>query len=334
MPGKQKRPLVGYIDEYIKSENAQKIINSSDIVNEEGFDSWSFKKLIFLHYYIEPFLKILISKGFNCYFVDLYSGSGANVLSGTDTKTIGSPIVSLLKGILNPKSGDKKRFNKWFFVESSDKLSEALEKRASASIKILKKDFNEKLVLGKDVVVLRGDCEDRVDDVISQIEKDCGGNNAAILVFVDPFALSHFRWKTLEKLSKFGHIDVIFTLPTNSYERNKANYKEFERYVPRLSEEDKRKIMKGEIDQKSLADIYAEGIANVIKTRIYYYNDAAIAKNRVNREIYRITLFTRSSAGAKIVEELIDRLNGMKTRDIDMEVRKIIGEISSLDNFM
>jgi three-Cys-motif partner protein len=172
-----------------------------------------------------------------------------------------------------------------------------------------------------------------VDEIISNIEKDSTGSNVAILAFVDPYALSHFEWSSLEKLSKFHHIDVIFTLPTSSYVRNKANYRDFEKYVPRLNEHEKKDIESGKIDQKSLSEIYARGLANLIKTTIRYYKEGVIIKNSKNSEIYRITLFTRSEVGARIMYNLVSRLNRMDNREIEVEIQKITGIQSPLSKF-
>lgn len=332
MPRGNARALEDYISEFINSECAKRIIEASEVVNEQGFDSWSFKKLIFLEYYIKPYLMILKKKGYKCYYLDLYSGSGASLIKGTDAKTIGSPFVSLLKGVIRLKNSDLRRFDKWFFIEKSDSYFDALRKRSEAAICILKPD-NETLTLGKDVYLLHGDCSDRIDDVVGIIKKDSGKSNVSILAFVDPYNLSHFNWKALKKVSQFSHIDVIFNLPTGAYRRNKLLYREIERHLPDLSKSEKARLRQTD-DGKYFSSMFAKGIAKVAKCDIKYYDDGVMVKNRNNTELFRITLFTRSSPGAGIVKDIIRRLNKYKTKDIDKEVQKITGKMSSLDSFL
>src|SRR3989344_513199 len=94
-----KKEISDYIEYYTKSEDAKNITNSSEIINKEGFDVWSFKKLIFLEYYIKPYLNILLSRGYKCYFIDFFSSCGVNKIENENITSIGSPIISLLKGI-------------------------------------------------------------------------------------------------------------------------------------------------------------------------------------------------------------------------------------------
>ena len=333
MPKGNARTLEEYLSEFISSTEAKKIIEASDIVNEQGFDSWSFKKLIFLDFYIRPFLDILKNNGYKCYYIDLYGGSGASCIKGTDAKTIGSPFVSLLKGVRRLKNSQLRRFDKWFFVEKSDSYFRALKRRTETAISILMEKYEVTLTPGKDVLLFHGDCCGRINDIVEIVKKDSGGVKVAILAFVDLYNLSHFNWDTLKKISEFSHVDVIFNLPTGAYRRNKLLYKEIEKHLPDLSEREKEKLRQTD-DGKYFCSMFAKGISKVAKCGINYYGEGIIVKNRTNTELFRVTLFTRSSIGAGIVEGIIRRLNKYKTRDIDKEVQKITGKICSIDNFL
>lgn len=333
MPKGNIRALENYISDFICSDDAKRIVDDSETVNEWGFDSWSFKKLIFLDFYIRPFLDILKKNGYKCYYIDLYAGSGASCIKGTGAKTIGSPLISLLKGVRRLKNSQLRRFDKWFFVEKSDSHSRALKRRTEKAISILTEEYHETLSPGKDVIMFHGDCCDRINDIVEIIMKDSDKVKAAILVFVDPYNLSQFNWDTLKRISEFSHVDVIFNLPTGAYRRNKLLYKEIERHLPNLSKREKEKLRQTD-DCKYFSSMFAKGISKVAKCNIYYYDDGVIVKNRTNTEMFRVTLFTRSSIGAGIAKSIIGRLNNYKTRDIDKEVQKITGKISSLDKFL
>ena len=97
----KKKEIIDYIFEYTTSNEAKEIIDSSKIINKGGFDLWSLKKLMFLDFYIKLHLQILENKGYKCIFLDLFSSCGANECK--DTKAIGSPIISLLKGVIPNK---------------------------------------------------------------------------------------------------------------------------------------------------------------------------------------------------------------------------------------
>ena len=108
-----KKKFLNYIKGFTTSEEANDIINSSKIFNEEGFNLWSFKKLIFLEYYIKPYLTILSEKyKCKCIFVDFFSSSGANKVEKENIISLGSPIVSLLKGVIPNK---RKNINLRFY---------------------------------------------------------------------------------------------------------------------------------------------------------------------------------------------------------------------------
>lgn len=74
----KKKEIQNYLKDYVDSSDAKDIINSSKIINGEGFNLWSFKKLIFLEYYLKPYLLILSKKyKRKCYYIDFFSSGGA-----------------------------------------------------------------------------------------------------------------------------------------------------------------------------------------------------------------------------------------------------------------
>ena len=127
-----------YFKKYTSSADAKAIINSSKVINEDGFDLWSFKKLIFLDYYIKPYLQILQNQKIKCIYIDFFSGCGANKIEGKkDFSSIGSPIISILGGIIpNKKKKYNNRFDKWYFIDSNQNFCDALNIQLGCIIKV------------------------------------------------------------------------------------------------------------------------------------------------------------------------------------------------------
>jgi len=207
----KKKEISKYIEYYTKSEDTKKIIESSKIINEEGFDLWSFKKLILLEYYIKPYLSILLNRNYKCFFIDFFSSCGANKIEGEEITSIGSPIISLLKGVIPNKSKNRNnRFHKWFFIDNQEDYCKALECRIIKTLEIINKRYKEKLKINEDVKILCGDCNEKIIDIIKDIKKE-ENNKIAVLAFIDPYTFTNIKWKTWEKLLDLTYVDIIFT---------------------------------------------------------------------------------------------------------------------------
>ncbi len=332
MSKKPKRQIADYIKNYTQAN--VEIKNSSDIFNEEGFDSWSFKKLIILEYYIKGYLNTLKKNGYKCFFIDMFSGSGASMISDK-ISTIGSPIISILSGVFPIKINEIRRFDKWFFLEKEDNYCNALEKRIDSTISIINKEKKLNLSRDKEIFVYRGDCNENVDRVVSQIKQNYEGPKIATLTFVDPYNLGQFRLKSLEKISKLGHADIIFTIPTSDFKRNIKTYKNIKELIPITeSELDAVRKEKSKITDEDLVLMFAKNISHSTETAIRYSPNGVIAKNRKESEIYRTVLFSKSKAAPSILGNLFVELNKLTTNDIDGLLKKIHGSQSDLKGFL
>ena len=83
--GSKKKEIAGYIKDYCLSNEAKEIINFSRVIGKKGFDLWSFKKLIFLDYYIKIHLQILENQGFE---VDPYMEPTLTLMDFNDVRVI------------------------------------------------------------------------------------------------------------------------------------------------------------------------------------------------------------------------------------------------------
>ncbi len=68
------------------------------------------------------------------------------------------------------------------------------------------------------VVVLEGDCNERIDDVVAEIPVE--GLNIAL---IDPFGARPLKWETVAKLARFRRMDLLVHFPTNAIKRNFLN---------------------------------------------------------------------------------------------------------------
>ncbi len=328
--GKSKKgveKICDYISYYTKSGDAKNIIGSSNIFNEEGFDVWSFKKLIFLDYYIKPFLDITLNQDCKCFFIDLFSSCGAN--KSEDIISIGSPIISILKGIFpNSAKNRNNKFCKWFFVESDENYSKALKTRVEKTFEIVNERYSENLRIDKDAKILCGDCNNVIDLIIKEIYKVAGKDKFCVLIFVDPYSFTNIEWTTWEKIASLRYVDVIFTFPIGTLKRG-LSCKDIERYLPpSLKGKDILNI------PETFEKAYARGILNITQRgQIWHYQKGIPATIDRNVELYRIELFTYSKKGLEISLSISNMLESLKAEDLRKIIDQVLGKTTSLNDF-
>jgi three-Cys-motif partner protein len=332
----KKKEVIDFLKEYTWSDEAKEIINSSETINNEGFNLWSFKKLIFLEYYIKPYLLILSKTNkCKCYFIDFFSSCGANEVENENISSIGSPIVSLLKGVIpNHKDGLNNRFLKWIFMEQENKFHLPLENRVKKTCEIIKKKTNEDLTIGKDILLYKGDSNILINQIVKQIEIENKNEKFAVLAFIDPYKFSDVEWKALETLLKLKYVDIIYTLPTTTMKRGIDGCKQKEKYLS-------PSIMKlclsknfNNISEEKIREEYAKDIVSIVKRDISYHSDPISVKNNLNTEIYCIELFSHSKKAVEISENAAIRLNKISCSMIRQMLEQIKGKQRSLSNWL
>lgn len=175
----QLRKLV-VLDEEIK-----KSLNVKDGVVNEFMDLTPLK-LAFYNYVIDIYTRIIpkFSDFFkNVYYVDLFSGSGINMIEN-DMTFIGSPLIA-----------SRPKFNKFktmFFIDLKEKYCNALEQRLNA-LGVTNKQ------------IMCEDCNLRIDHILDTLKS--GSSHS--LIIIDPYALE-IKWNTLEKLLNINS-DIILT---------------------------------------------------------------------------------------------------------------------------
>lgn len=331
----ERRETKDYLSSYIKSKEANEIIKCSNVLNGDGFDVWSFKKLIFLEYYIKPFLYILESRGHKCVFIDFFSSCGANKIESEQIESIGSPIISILNGVVpNKKKGKNNRFYKWYFIDQNNEFCEALKLRVSKSMDIVNSKYNENLKLDDDVNIICGDSNQKIMDIISSLKKESENNKIAILAFIDPYTFTNIEWKTWEELFKLKFVDIIFTFPIQTIERGYKQCKNLSKYLsPSIVNLLKKYKEISKIPEAEFESAYAKDISALVNRSITHYDVGIRVKSLENREIYRINLFTHSNAAAKAVLPKAQELDKLSSKNFKEILNQVKGKQKSISDF-
>jgi three-Cys-motif partner protein len=332
---RQKKEIPSYLKDFSFSDDARKIINSSSIFNKKGFGLWSFKKLIFLEYYIKPYLLILSNRyRKKCYFIDFFSGCGANSIEKEKINSIGSPLVSLLKGVIHNKSKNlNNRFFKWIFVEINSDFCDALQKRIDQTCKIIKERTGETLVNGQDIEVIPGDVNISIDKLVSKLEEESKSEEIAVLAFIDPYKFSAIQWETVKKLLHLRYVDVIFTMPTGTLRRGGDTCKQKEKFLsPSLLSACSNKRF-CDIPEENLGELYAKDIVNVMGRSISFFEKGASVRNSTNAEIYRIELFSHSNKAVQIAETITKKLDKINYNTLKKILDQAKGEQKTITEY-
>jgi len=125
-------------------------------------------------------------------FVDLFAGPGRARVVETGGFIDGSPLLAL-KHANSP-------FTRVILCEKEPENRSALERRTEP--------------YGVRSEVLRGDCNDRVDDVVKLVPRY--GLNIAL---IDPYNVSPLSFSTIEKLGRVGRMDLLIHFPTSDLRR-------------------------------------------------------------------------------------------------------------------
>jgi three-Cys-motif partner protein len=132
-------------------------------------------------------------------YIDLYAGSGFSEIDDTKQIYWGSPLLAL---------GVPDSFDKYIFCERDPGSLQALRERVT------------RLFPKADVSFVDGDCDERIDEVGSQIPS---GQGVLSFCFADPFDLS-IRFTTVQRLA-VHRVDFLFVLALNmDAHRNASHY--------------------------------------------------------------------------------------------------------------
>lgn len=144
---------------------------------------WTEIKLNALQKYISAYCTALKNQNFNKVYLDVFAGSGS---CKTRTDIIpGSTRIALEFG----------SFDEYIFIEKNQEFV---------------KELNEliKIFPNKNIIIICGDCNDKLDNVLSKYN----WYSTRMLAFIDPFS-TQLSYDTLVKISKIQAIDSWYLFP-------------------------------------------------------------------------------------------------------------------------
>jgi len=321
-------------------ENIRFLLDQKEIIEaaKERYitNVWTIKKLILLSRFIYPYLVIATDKKqngtykyFNSWFyIDLFSGPGASSIGGM-FDIIGSPIVSLLKGIhYIDKREDYIRFTKWFFGDVNKDFCSALEKRRNKTLELIEQK-HKVTIPKKDVHILPKDANKNIDTILNEIEKY---EKISILAFIDPEGFTEIKWSTLKKLFERKYVDIIYILSTGGVKRG-LRPEHLEKNLPPLSDSEKTKYLSGKYSCADLVEMFVKKILKELhRYRLFYYSIPIY--NEKNTEIYRIVWTSCSKGAASSVENTINFLQRIKNEDLFRTIQVVLGKQLELKDFL
>jgi three-Cys-motif partner protein len=166
---------------------------------------WTTQKLHFWHRYIDITTTAMVGHSrwpAGLVYVDLFAGAGICTLKGTNERVPGSALIAAYSA---------KPFKRIVACEKDPALAEALRVRLANS------------PMPTRCHVLRGDCNDLIDDVIAHIPA-----RALTLAFIDPKALDA-KFTTIAALSNSRRVDFVvlfadaYDIPRNVEQHYRQN---------------------------------------------------------------------------------------------------------------
>ncbi|MBS3945855.1 MAG: three-Cys-motif partner protein TcmP [Melioribacter sp.] len=123
-------------------------------------------------------------------YIDLYSGSGKAQIRNTDKVVYTSPLLAI-------KVNDP--FDKYIFCDIDEKNVTSLQERINIEDKKL------------DCTLISGDCNDRIEEIISKIPQYSKEQKVLSFCFIDPFSLK-IKFNTIKKLGEKLIVDFLILL--------------------------------------------------------------------------------------------------------------------------
>jgi three-Cys-motif partner protein len=160
---------------------------------------WATEKLDYLARYINVFETAMRGKWKTRCYVDLLAGPGKNFLRDSGTVLLGSPLLALTTP--HPFTG-------YFFADSSEENTQALQLRCAAS------------PLSHQVIIRTGDCNLLVKKVVDMIKP--GDRYSLNLAFLDPEGFE-LQWETVATLAGIKRMDLIINYPQMGLNRLMPN---------------------------------------------------------------------------------------------------------------
>ncbi|MEP7168805.1 MAG: three-Cys-motif partner protein TcmP [Bacteroidota bacterium] len=176
--------------------------DDSLITSKKDVGEWAEKKYNLVGRYCDIFTKSMHRKWNHLVYIDLFAGSGYTRFRNSKKIIRSSPLIALSLPI---------PFSEYIFCEKDPELCNALRTR-------VKRDFAD-----KNVTIIEGDCNEKIDKIISHIPKYSKSNTVLSFSFVDPFSLN-LDFLTIEKLGMYAMDFLILLALGMDANRNMETY--------------------------------------------------------------------------------------------------------------
>ena len=265
-----------------------------DVVDDDLFcpevGEWAEEKHAVVSLYAKLFSTGMKDKWDERVYIELYAGSGFAKIRNTSRVIAGSPIRAL--ALEHP-------FDRYIFCEKQSKELDALRKRV------------EQIAPSQNVAFVPGDCNERVEDILSEIRAHSANHHVLSLCFVDPFDIG-IKFETLRRLSdRYVDFLVLLALYMDA-NRNMENYVKEEavkidQFLGSRTWRDRWKIRQ----QQGIAfpQFLAEEFSNSMETLGYksqpVYKMKPIRMPERNVRLYSLALFSRHSRAYGFWDEVL-----------------------------
>jgi three-Cys-motif partner protein len=238
--------------------------------------AWAEEKYQLVRYYADIFSRAM-SRKFRLVYADIFAGAGHAMIRETRRIVPASPILVL--DLPTP-------FSRYVYSEFEESNAAALEVRA------------QRHAPNRDVVVIRGDTNANVAEILSHIPQQ-----SLTFCFADPFNLENLRFASVAALADGRRIDFLVLLASGM----DANRNEVEYIKPTNNTVE---LFTGTADWRSrwrhkslnFGDFVADEFGRAMSRLGYQYEGLSATKvitNSKNAPLYRLAFFSRNDLGMK-----------------------------------
>lgn len=301
-------------------EISSKVAKKFETTHDSQYSIHTLKKIIALAKYLPAFTAIANSmyqkrkiQGFH--YIDLLAGSGMFKIEKDPVPIMGSAIIGYLCPLLSSFRRPKP-FTQYYYVEYDSKKCEILSKR----LNFLEKEMHI-YIHSPPYDVWKGDCNTEINRIINNITQE-ERRNSLNFVFIDPEGFEEVEWRTVELTLSELRGDIMITFMSRHYARTLSTNPQI---LKRFFGEDVSNITDVNLALKK----YKE---RVRKHRRYILN-IRVEHERLGR-YYDIIFATNSEAGYKIMQNIKNMLEKMKTNTLKRIYEVLTGKSTSLEDYM
>jgi three-Cys-motif partner protein len=247
---------------------------------------WAEKKYRVLYNYLQMFSSGMKNLWAKRVYIDLYAGCGCVRIRGTGKILKGSPLLALRV---------KDPFDKYIFCEKGDENN-------PWQITTLKERV-EKLSIGKNIEIIEGDCNEKIDDIISSIS-EIKEQKVLTFCFVDPYSFD-LHFETLRKLAVKHRVDFLILLALMmDLNRNADHYEKeendkIELFLAQKEWRNRWNLVKAKDDSlpRFIAQEFEKQMLSIGYLKSTKKNTVEVRSTEKNLPLYHLAFFSKHKRG-------------------------------------